>query len=200
MALTWLYILASLIGGLSIFTVVYFAYLNFKGDDPENKPYLIHFGSQYSKGYALLIMDNWEVGEKRVKIKPSPRDINYIRALKERNQVELKPLFLDKAFFLPSGISTHRQIFFGLPQRISDLPYEFRKTSMGKAFENIIMNIGKLKTTEDLYDINIKSVTDEAKKLARGEVFLTSIEVSKEQLLDREFIQKNKEPKDEKPR
>lgn len=193
----FLTIFGSILGFTAIGLLVYFIYIHYKGEDPENKPYLIHFGSQYSKGYAILIMDDLEFGENRVKIKISPRDINYIRALKDKTPIKLKTLFLDKTFFIPAGISTHRNIYFGLPQRVSDLPSEFRKTSLGKAFENVIMDKNKLKTTEDLYKASLESTTEVAKSLSKGEIFIKAIEVGKEQLLDREFIQKP-EQKDEK--
>lgn len=184
---------------LAIFGFVgYFIYTNKKGEDPENKAQLWLFGNQYTDGHADFVIQDKKFSENRVKLTLSPRDNNYIRIQNGKDEVKNYTLFLDKRQFEFLGVSNHREIYGGYPQRITDLPESFKKSRLGQGIIKAI-NDGNIENHEaKVYLERIKSSENTGIKIGASKLSDLYNKTLKETLKDQSKLMKKEEKEVEK--
>jgi len=125
------FLVVGLLGGL-----IWFFYEKFKErDDPEDETLFVNFMPQYSHGYKTGVINKVIVGDKRIGIEFYPRDIDYIKHLKEKVEIQPELVFFekDKVIQIPKGTwSSYRNEIWGLPPSSSDLPIFFKEHPLGK--------------------------------------------------------------------
>lgn len=141
-----------------------------KRDFSSNEDIIINGLSDYCSGHALGIKKKEERNGEMRKITISPRDINYIELDKNKGyRVEEQDIFVKKELLVPIGLSTHRNIYWALPNHGKDLPNEFKKHPFGQL---VMKYIEKVNSKEDEIKILEKknaSQNEILKKIASNE-------------------------------
>jgi len=166
-------------------------------DEPENETIIENYMPQYSRGYSEGIIKEMELGEKRVKIVFNPRDINYIRELKDNKSVNIEPvtIYFDKRQIIPINISSHRNKIKCFPDDIDLLPEQLKETRFGKKIMEIISENNKLSDESELYNARINHVQKMGLELASGKLAEKYVEISQEILKDKSELIKREEKK-----
>jgi len=137
-------ILFGLLCAAIIIALVVWLIIIIKKEDDEIRDDIIfeNYLPQYANGYSMGIVKKFIKG-KRIGVLFEPRDIDRIKFLKEKKKVENQLVFFEKRqlIFYPKGsLSDERNRLCGLPPNPEDLPEEIKKTTVGKAFMEVIKN------------------------------------------------------------
>ena len=195
-SLNFLYIIAGIMCAFLIAGIVYILVNRVRNaDEPENETIIENYMPQYSNGYSEGIVKEMEFGEERVKIIFHPRDINYIRELKENNILEPITLYFNKRQIIPINISSHRNKIKCFPDDIDLLPEQLKETRFGKKIMEIITENNKLNDESELYNARIKHVQKMGLELASGKLAEKYVEISQEILKDKSELIKKEDKK-----
>lgn len=116
----------------------------FRGKDEKSDDILFkNFMPQYSKGHGEGSVIEFVRGGDRTGIKFMPRDINFVKLLKDNEKIVIKPQLIwfenDKLIHFPKGtFSDHRHQLWGLPPNAEDLNDNIKKSPYGKALMSIL--------------------------------------------------------------
>jgi len=195
-SLSFLYIIAGIMCAFLIAGIVYILVNRVRNaDEPENETIIENYMPQYANGYSEGIVKEMEFGEERVKIVFNPRDINYIRELKENNILEPITLYFNKRQIIPINISSHRNKIKCFPDDIDLLPEQLKETRFGKKIMEIITENNKLNDESELYNARIKHVQKMGLELASGKLAEKYVEISQEILKDKSELIKKEDKK-----
>ena len=197
-SLNFLYIIAGIMCAFLIAGIVYILINRVRNEDePENETMIENYMPQYSNGYSEGIVKEMEFGEERVKIVFNPRDINYIRELRDNKNVNVEPitLYFNKRQIIPINISSHRNKIKCFPDDIDLLPEQLKETRFGKKIMEIITENNKLNDESELYNARIKHVQKMGLELASGKLAEKYVEISQEILKDKSELIKKEDKK-----
>lgn len=108
-----------------------------EGEFPKDNIKVINFLSQYTNGYCEGFYLNKIFGDKRSIINFRPTDVDFNYAHKVGDQDVVVKNSLIETF--PKGtLSNEVSIMYLLPPDAESLPKDFRETTLGKTFANII--------------------------------------------------------------
>lgn len=200
-------------GGISILVVLslsafgYFLYTKTREkEEPENKPIFENYMPQYSEGHTDGIVDDIIIGEKRIGIVFLPRDINYIKLLKNKltsHKIKNKYIiFYDKRqvdFFPQGGFSGHRDKIKAYPSNVDMIPDSIKNTDFGKKVMEFIEKNNELKDQNELAEQRMESLKRFSKKTYGGEIY-EEFGTSMSKILEdaKTTLNKPEEKKDEK--
>lgn len=128
--------------GLTVWILI----INFKEKElPSDDVIFEHFLPQYTDGYTFGSIIEIIRGDKRTGIKFLPKDIDYVKIMKNKEKVNILPQLIwienSKLYYNSKGVhSSHRHKLWGLPLKAEDLSDDFKQTDIGKMFMNMIEN------------------------------------------------------------
>ncbi|MAG47914.1 hypothetical protein CL617_04875 [archaeon] len=126
--------------------IMYLVHIKRTEHEPMDYTLVDNFMSQYTKGHSQGILLEVIKGKKRDGIVFMPKDVDYMRKIKNKEKLEIKPQTIyvskNKIILLPRGTwSSERNRMIVLPPYPENFPRDFTQTPFGK-------HLAKL--TEDL--------------------------------------------------
>lgn len=198
MNLLALYIVAGFMVVGIIGTFIYLLVLRFRErQEPEDNPQFLNFMPQYAKGHNKGIIDKIIQGDKRVGIRFFPRDLNYVKLLKENKKVKIEPItiFFKKELVFPfaKDWSSHRNDIIGLPPTAEDFPESIKRNPIGQALMQAVEGTNKKIEERDLLRSRVKHQSEILQKTEGLDIVEDFMDLEEEK--DKQLIKIVKEEK-----
>ncbi len=157
-------------------------------EEPENEPIVHNFLLSHCP-FREGILKDMKTSENRIKIEMFPRDINYLRAVNDKEYRDILrkyTLFFDKrqVEIQTGDASPNRTIIKAYPSDINLLPESLKNTSEGKAIMNKIQKNNMLKDESELMENRMDNLNKIANQTFGAEIYTSYVKKTKEQMKD----------------
>lgn len=175
-----------LVFAIGLLVLIIYAFKKIYGDrsEPRNEDLTVNLLNDYTKGYGLLVNKETEGNKQLIKIKGSPRDIDYIKLKDQDFKIEDQDLFVKKNLYIPLGNSAHRKIYLALPDKPEHLSEEIKGHPIGKYIEKFIQEQNSKDDTLEVSSLREKNLLKMVKKTEGLEIAEEITDMYKESAKD----------------